>query len=85
MTNQKILDFIMDYESSDDMTEEKILEGFQLMLEEGLLFKMQGFWSRKGKELLDSGKIVIPDGLEVFDCYGNEVRSNLRSIKDAWE
>jgi hypothetical protein len=51
------------------------------MLEKGVLFKMQGFYSRKGKELLDRGIIKIPDGMEVVDCYGNEVIPNPKSYE----
>ena len=47
----------------------------------GVLFKMQGFYGRKGKELLDRGLIKIPDGMEVVDCYGNEVIPNPKSYE----
>ena len=76
-----VVDFIMEFETSDDMDEEKIIKGFQAMLEKGVLFKMQGFYGRKGKELLDRGLIKIPDGMEVVDCYGNEVIPNPKSYE----
>lgn len=67
-----IVDFIMDFECGE-MTHDKMIAGFQKMLESGVLFKMQGFYSRRGKELLDAGLITIPEGMEVYDYYGNRV------------
>lgn len=69
----KSIDFMMEYECSDSMPEEKVIEGFQRMLDEGILFKLQGFYGRKGRELLDAGLITIKDGQEVYDYYGNRV------------
>ena len=67
-----IVDFIMDFECGE-MTQDRMIAGFQKMLESGVLFKMQGFYSRRGKALLDAGLITIPEGKEVYDYYGNRV------------
>lgn len=49
---------MMDFENGD-LTEEKIIELFQHLLETGTVFKLQGFYGRVAKELYRQGLIHV--------------------------
>ena len=50
------LAFIMDYESGD-LSEAKIIDGFQHLLDSGLVWSLQGSYGRTAKALIDAGYI----------------------------
>lgn len=53
-----VLGFIMDYESEgDNLTQEDIINGFQHLLDSGMVWKLQGSYQRMAKSLIDAGLI----------------------------
>jgi hypothetical protein len=68
----KTTDFVIAFESGE-CTEEEVIEGFQLLLNEGILFQLQGSYGRAGIELLKAGLITLPKDKKTFDYYGNEI------------
>lgn len=50
------LAFIMDFESGD-LFEAKIIDGFQHLLDSGLVWSLQGSYGRTAKALIDAGYI----------------------------
>ncbi len=69
----KVTDFIIKFESGGCANEEEIFEGFQMLLDEDVLFKLQGFYGRMGMQMLERGFIHLPKDRKVLDAYGNEV------------
>jgi hypothetical protein len=48
------IDFIIDYESGN-LSEEEIIQGFQEMIDSGLVWQLQGHYGRVAKQLIDEG------------------------------
>ncbi len=48
--------FIMDYESGS-LSDEEVIEGFQSLLDSGLVWQLQGSYGRMAAQLLDAGLI----------------------------
>jgi hypothetical protein len=56
-TEQKrfdVVDFIMDYEGGD-ISEERLVEGFQYLIDTGQAWTLQGHYGRTAKALIDGG------------------------------
>lgn len=68
-----VVDFIMDFESGEINDEAEIIAGFQLLLNEGVLFQLQGSYGRTGKHLLKHNLISMPSRQTIIvkDYYGN--------------
>ena len=49
------LDFIMDYESGNIESEQQIIDGFQAMIDDGLVWNLQGHYGRMATTLIDQG------------------------------
>jgi len=49
------LDFIMDYEGGEPMTEEETVAGFQSLIDSGLAWKLQGSYGRTATQLIEGG------------------------------
>ncbi|MBP7735455.1 MAG: hypothetical protein KA369_05725 [Spirochaetes bacterium] len=56
--------------AKEPQTEEEILSGFQKLLDAGLLFKIDFYYSLMGRGLLQRGLILIKDGNRVYDSDG---------------
>lgn len=67
------LDFIMAFEGGECESDEEVIEGFQMLLDEGLAFKLQGSYGRMAHELLRQGLIAPKSGQVVRDYFGNVV------------
>lgn len=48
------LSFIMDYECGD-LSDEETAEGFQHLIDSGLVWSLQGSYGRMARRLIDSG------------------------------
>jgi len=73
---KRIEEFIINYESGKCKNENEIFEGFQLLLDVGVLFQLdwrQGHYGRMGLMMLERGFIHIKEGLKVYDENGHEV------------
>jgi len=63
-TTEKIEEFIRRYESGGCKDENEIFEGFQLLLDEGILFQIdrrQGHYGRMGLMMIERGFIHIKE------------------------
>lgn len=49
------LDFIMEYESGEHMGKAEIVAGFQAMIDDGTVWKLQGHYGRLARALIDAG------------------------------
>ncbi len=67
------LDFIIKYESGE-LNDDEIIEGFQKLLDDGILFQLQGSYGRTGMMLLREGLIHLPKDKDVYDAYGNIIK-----------
>jgi hypothetical protein len=69
----KALDFIMGFESGEIDDEADIIAGFQLLLDEGILFQLQESYGRTGMHLLKHDLITMPSRSKtiVKDAFGN--------------
>jgi hypothetical protein len=56
-----LIDKIMAYEQGE-MDDEKIVEMFQEMINDGSVWKLQGSYGRMASALIDSGHCVLPVG-----------------------
>jgi hypothetical protein len=52
--NFDTLDFIMRWEG-EEMDEDEVIEGFQHLIDEGLVWQLQGMYGRMAKRLIDAG------------------------------
>jgi|TARA_Y100000034_G_scaffold113405_1_gene148392 hypothetical protein len=48
------VDWIIDYENGE-MSEERIIEGFQQMINDGSVWQLQGCYGRMAKRLIEAG------------------------------
>jgi len=55
-----LVDLIMDLESGQ-LSEEGIIDLFQLLVDTGLAWELQGSYGRTAQQLLDAGLILPPD------------------------
>jgi len=53
MFNQ--LDFIMRFEEGELESEEEMVEGFQHLIDSGMVWQLQGFYGRTARDLIDAG------------------------------
>lgn len=49
-----LVGFIIDFECGD-ISEERLIEGFQKMIDTGIVWKLQGFYGRTARKLIDGG------------------------------
>lgn len=49
------LDFIMAYEQGDTNSIEEVAEGFQHLIDSGLVWRLQGSYGRMAKHLIENG------------------------------
>lgn len=49
-----VVGFIMDFEGGD-ITEERLIEGFQHMIDDGSVWKLQGSYGRTAHALIEQG------------------------------
>jgi hypothetical protein len=49
-----VVGFLMDYESGS-LCDEQIVEGFQHLINDGLVWKLQGTYGRMAKALIEAG------------------------------
>ena len=49
--------FIMDFENGN-LSDEKIIAGFQELINSGLVWQLQGFYGRTAVALIESGKCI---------------------------
>lgn len=54
-----VVQFLMDYECGN-ITMEETIEGFQRLIDSGLIWKLQGSYGRMARHLLASGSCVMP-------------------------
>lgn len=50
----RLVDFVMDYES-DNLSDEEIIEGFQELINSGLVWQLQGHYGRMAQRLIEAG------------------------------
>lgn len=55
-----LVDFILLFESDYDLTDEEIIEGFQHMINSGIVWELQGFYGRTAQNLIDNGYCFLP-------------------------
>lgn len=48
------LDFILAFESGD-VTDKELIEGFQALIDDGIVWTLQGFYGRTACSLIDEG------------------------------
>ena len=48
------LDFIMDFESGE-LNQEEIIKGFQGLIDQGIVWSLQGMYGRTAANLIESG------------------------------
>ena len=53
------LDFIMAYEAGE-LSEEESIEGFQKLIDSGLVWQLQGSYGRTAKYLIENGLCTCP-------------------------
>jgi hypothetical protein len=58
LENDKTLDFIINYESGAISTQEELIEGFQHLLDSGVIWELQGSYQRMAIDLINQGLIV---------------------------
>jgi hypothetical protein len=69
MKNQfDTLSFIMDFESGA-LSEEQIIEGFQHLIDAGIVWQLQGSYGRMATQLINAGR-----------CYPKGWRSNASEV-----
>jgi hypothetical protein len=49
-----MIDFIMDFESGN-ISQDRLIENFQKMIDSGIVWQLQGFYSRTAKRLIEAG------------------------------
>lgn len=54
------LDFIMRFESGDIVDEQEIYDGFQQLIDSGLVWQLQGMYGRTAAMLIDAGYCKLP-------------------------
>ena len=54
----RTLDAIMCIECEDDASEERQIAAWQYLLDDGIVWKLQGFYVRGARALLDAGLII---------------------------
>lgn len=54
--------FIIRFENGECAGQKEVIKGFQLLLDKGYLFKLQGTYSQIGTQLLKQGLIEPKDG-----------------------
>ena len=52
--------FVIQYES-DELSHQEIVEGFQQLINSGLVWKLQGSYGRIANQLIESGDCVLPE------------------------
>lgn len=57
------LDFIMRFESGELRSKEEFIEGFQALIDSGLVWKLQGAYGRAAQQLIDGGYCTLPSGV----------------------
>jgi hypothetical protein len=50
------LDFIMRFEEGSLESEQELIEGFQHLIDSGIVWNLQGFYGRTATDLIDQGK-----------------------------
>jgi len=73
----KIRDFILRFEAGKCKHEDEIFAGFQLLLDEGVLFRIEdhgGIYGRLGMQMLERGYIHLPKDAVIFNADGHEVK-----------
>lgn len=55
------LDFIINFESGEITTEDELVSGFQAMIDDGIVWSLQGNYGRTAVRLIDSGLCHAPD------------------------
>ena len=58
LEQDKNLDFIIKYESGYITSKEELIEGFQRLVDTGLIWELQGMYQRRAIELISAGEIV---------------------------
>ena len=51
------LNFIMDYESGT-LTDDEVIEGFQSLVDSGVVWHLQGHYGRMARHLIEAGLVV---------------------------
>jgi len=54
-----VVSFVMDYEAGS-LCDEKVVEGFQHLINDGLVWKLQGAYGRMAKALIEAGYCHLP-------------------------
>ncbi len=72
---QECVDFCAHHEDFiinevNPQTEEEILTGFQKLLDAGMLFKINFYYSLMGRAFLERGMILIKNGKKIYDDNG---------------
>jgi len=49
-----VVGFIMDFESGD-ISEKRLIEGFQHLIDDGTVWQLQGFYGRTAEALIEQG------------------------------
>lgn len=62
-TNTDTVGFLMDYESGN-LSEDEIVEGFQHLVDTGIVWQLQGIYARTAVSLIDAGLISLADAAE---------------------
>ena len=63
------VDFIIDFENGE-ATEEEVIEGFQSMIDSGVVWSLQGSYGRTAADLIESG-MCQHSTEQHYDYYGN--------------
>lgn len=59
--------------TKENATEEEILTAFQFLVDNGSVWKLQGFYGRTANDLIEQG-IIRPAKQDHTDYYGNLIR-----------
>lgn len=58
LEQDKNLDFIINYESGLISSKEELINGFQSLLDSGLIWELQGMYQRMAIDLINQGLII---------------------------
>lgn len=63
-----VMDFIMAYEGGTLESDEQVFAGFQILIDEGLAWSLQGSYGRMARDLIEAGHCTASD--EIIERFG---------------
>lgn len=56
------VNFIIAFESGTLESDEELIEGFQKMINSGIVWQLQGYYGRTARDLIEAGHCTLPEG-----------------------